>query len=201
MSFDSSQLGAFLAALVALVASPGPATLGLAGAGAAFGFRAARLFFAGTLCGAALSISLVGSGVVGALLAHPIVAQSLIGFAAFYMVYLAYRIATAPPLGETAAKGRTPGFLPGFMLAIANPKAYAVFATLFSGFAIIPDDIAGHALLKGCVIMTLLAVIDFTWFYAGSALRHLFQDPKVSRRINIGFAVLLLVSVALAVSV
>ena len=175
--------------------------MGLAGAGAAFGIRAARLFFFGMLCGAAFTILLVGSGVFGALLAVPIVTQFLVGLAALYMVYLAYRIATAPPLGEKAAKARIPGFLPGFMLAIANPKAYAVFATLFSGFAIMPGDIASDALLKGCVIMTLLSVIDLAWLYAGSALRHLFQDPKVSRRINIAFAVLLLVSVVLAVSV
>lgn len=201
MSVDSAQFGAFLAALVALVASPGPATLALAGAGAAFGFRAARLFFTGMLCGAALTISLVGSGVVGALIAHPIVAHIFVGLATLYMVYLAYRIATAPPLGGKAATGRIPGFLPGFILAIANPKAYAVFATLFSGFTIIPGDIARDAVLKGCVTMTLLTVIDLAWLYAGSALRHLFQDPKVSRLINISFAVLLLVSVALAVRV
>jgi threonine/homoserine/homoserine lactone efflux protein len=201
MSVDSAQLGAFLAALIALVASPGPATLGLAAAGAAFGFRAARVFLAGLLCGAALTIFLVGSGVVSALLAHPIVAPILTGLAALYMAYLAYRIATAPPLGEKAAKGRIPGFLPGFMLAVANPKAYAVFATLFSGFAVIPDDVTGNALLKGYVIMALLTAIDSSWLYVGSSLRHLFHDPKVSRRINIAFAVLLLISVVLAVGV
>lgn len=201
MPVDSAQLGAFLAALVALVASPGPATLGLAAAGAAFGFRAARLFLAGMLCGAALTILLVGSGVVGALAAHPIVAPILTGLAALYMGYLAYRIATAPPLGEKAAKGHIPGFFPGFMLAVANPKAYAVFATLFSGFAVIPDDITHNALLKGCVIMVLLTAIDSSWLYVGSTLRHLFHDPRASRRINIAFAVLLLVSVALALGV
>ena len=201
MSIDSAQLGAFLAAVVALVGSPGPATLGLAAAGAAFGFRAARVFLAGMLCGAALSILLVGSGVVGALLAHPVFAPILTGVAAIYMVYLAYRIATAPPLGETAAKQRIPGFLPGFMLAMANPKGYAVFAALFSGFVVVPDDITGNALLKGGLIMLLLTAIDTSWLYVGSTLRHLFHDPKVSRRINITFAILLLVSVALAVGV
>lgn len=201
MSVDSAQLGAFLAAIIALVASPGPATLGLAAAGATFGFRAARLFLAGMLCGAASTILLVGSGVVSALLAHPVAAPILTGLAASYMLYLAYRIATAPPLGEKAAKGRIPGFLPGFMLAIANPKAYAVFAALFSGFVVIPDDITGNALLKGCMIMVLLTAIDTSWLYVGSTLRHLFHDPKVSRRINIAFAILLLVSVALAVGV
>ena len=201
MYIDSAQLGAFLAAVVVLVASPGPATLGLAAAGAAFGFRAARLFLAGMLCGAALSIVLVGSGVVGALLAHPIVAPILTGLAAIYLIYLAYRIATAPPLGEKAAKRRIPGFLPGLMLALANPKGYAVFAALFSGFVVVPDDITGNALLKGGMIMVLLAAIDTSWLYVGSSLRHLFHDPEISRRINIAFAVMLLVSVALAVGV
>ena len=88
--------------------------MGLAAAGAAFGFRAARLFLAGMLCGAALSILLVGSGVVGALLAHPVVAPILTGLAVIYLTYLAYRIATAPPLGEKAAQKRIPGFFPGF---------------------------------------------------------------------------------------
>lgn len=198
MSLDSAQLGAFLAAVVALVASPGPATLGVAAAGAAFGFRAARFFLAGLLCGAALTILLVGSGVVGALLAHPAVAPILAGLAALYMVYLAYRIATAPPLGEKNPNGQIPGFLPGLMLAMTNPKAYAVFAALFSGFIVIPGDVAGDALVKGCLIMALLIMIDTSWLYVGSTLRHLFHDPKVSRRVNIAFAVLLLVSVALA---
>lgn len=201
MAFDSAQLGAFLPAVVALVASPGPATLGSAAAGAAFGFRAALPFLAGMLCGAALTILLVGSGVVGAVLALPIVAPILTLLAALYMVYLAYRIATAPPLGEKAVKGRAPGFLPGFLLALANPKAYAVFATLFSGFAVIPDDLARDALLKGGVIMALLTVIDTTWLYAGSTLRHLFHDPRLSRRINVTFAILLLLSVAFAIGV
>ena len=199
MPVDSAQSGAFLAAVVALVASPGPATLGVAAAGAAFGFRAARFFLAGLLCGAALTILLVGSGVVGALLAHPVVAPILAGLAAFYMVYLAYRIATAPPLGEKDSNARVPGFLPGFVLAITNPKAYAVFAALFSGFIVIPDDVARDALVKGCIIMALLIMIDSSWLYVGSTLRHLFHDPKVSRRINIVFAILLLVSVALAI--
>ena len=199
MLIDYAQLGAFLAALFALVGSPGPATLGLAAAGVAFGFRAARAFLVGSLCGAALTISLVGTGVVGALLAHPGVAPVIVGLAVAYMLYLAYRIAMAPPLGEQALKGRPPGFLAGFLLGITNPKGYAVFATLFSGFVVIPDDVTTDALLKGVALFGLLTAIDLSWLFAGAALRHLFHDPGVSRRINIGFAVLLLVSVALAI--
>jgi len=199
MSLDTAQLGAFVAAAVALVASPGPATLGLAGAGAAFGFRAARRFLAGMLCGAALSIALTGSGVVAALLAVPGVAPVMLAVATLYMVFLAYRIARAPPLGDRTSTAPAPGFLPGLVLALTNPKGYAVFATLFSGFVIVPDDVGRDALTKGALIMAMLAIIDTTWLYAGGALRHWFTEPCVSRRINVAFAVLLLLSLVFAV--
>lgn len=199
MTVDSAQLAAFVPAVLALVGSPGPATLGLAAAGAAFGFRTARPFLFGLLSGVALTLVLVGTGVVGALLAHPVVGPLLTAFAACYMVYLAYRIATAAPIGDTHGSADAPGFVPGFVLAMTNPKAYAVFATLFSGFTVIPDDIVRNALFKGLLIMGLLTVTDFTWLYVGSALRHLFRDPRLSRRINVGFAVLLLLSVGFAV--
>jgi threonine/homoserine/homoserine lactone efflux protein len=201
MALDTAQLGAFIAATLALVGSPGPATLGLAGAGAAFGFRAARRFLAGMLCGAATSIFLTGTGAVAALLAVPGVAPLMVGVAALYMFYLAYRIATAPPLAEQSGGRPVPGFLPGLLLALMNPKGYAVFATLFAGFVILPDDPVSDAVFKGVVIMAMLTAIDTSWLYAGGALRHWFEEPITSRRVNIGFAVLLLASVLLALAV
>ena len=122
----------------------------------------------------------------------------MIAMAAAYMVYLAYRIATAPRIDQNAAKN-IPGFAGGFLLGITNPKGYAVFATLFSGFVVVPDDVAGDAIFKGVVLFAFLTVIDFSWLIAGNALRHLFHDPTISRRINIGFAILLLASVGLAI--
>ena len=74
-----------------------------------------------------------------------------------------------------------------------------MFATLFSGFVVVPNDVTGDAVFKGLVLFVLLSMIDVSWLIAGNALRHFFHDPKVSRRINLAFAVLLLVSVALAV--
>jgi len=89
--------------------------------------------------------------------------------------------------------------LPGLVLALTNPKGYAVFATLFSGFVIVPDDVGRDALTKGALIMAMLAIIDTTWLYAGGALRHWFTEPCVSHRINVAFAVLLLLSLVFAV--
>jgi threonine/homoserine/homoserine lactone efflux protein len=197
MTIDYPQLGAFLAALFALVASPGPATLALAGAGAAFGVQGARRFLVGSICGAAFTISLVGSGVAGALLSYPGVAPILVTLAVTYILYLAYRIATAPPIGEITGKRRAPGFTAGFLLGISNPKGYAVFATLFAGFVVLPDNVGGDALVKGIVLLLLLATIDISWLVAGSVLRPIFRDPKISRRVNIAFALLLIASVAL----
>jgi threonine/homoserine/homoserine lactone efflux protein len=151
------------------------------------------------LCGAALSIALTGSGVVAALLAMPGVAPIMIAVATLYMIFLAYRIARAPPLGDLPGVALAPGFLPGLSLALLNPKGYAVFATLFSGFVIVPDDINRDAVIKGALIMAMLTLIDTSWLYAGGALRRWFTEPEVSRRINVAFAALLLLSLVFAV--
>jgi threonine/homoserine/homoserine lactone efflux protein len=198
LSTDPVQLGPFLAAVVALVASPGPATLALASAGAAYGWRGAQRFLAGLLCGAAVTIGLVGSGVAATLMAVPGIAPLLMAIGIGYLVHLAYRIATAPPLGGTAASESRPGFLSGLLLALTNPKGYAVFATLFAGFVLVPTDPVADTLAKGLLIMVPLTLIDSVWLMAGGALRHRLRDARLARRINIGFAVLLLLSLAVA---
>ena len=73
-----------------------------------------------------------------------------------------------------------------------------MFATLFAGFVVIPNDVTSDAVVKGLALFALLTIIDVSWLVAGNALRHLFLDPKTSRRINIVFAILLLASLALA---
>ena len=65
--------------------------------------------------------------------------------AAGYFAFLAYRIATAPPLTENTEFGRQPSFAGGVFLSLVNPKAYAAMAALFSGFVLVPNRFALEA--------------------------------------------------------
>ncbi|TAJ32548.1 MAG: LysE family translocator, partial [Reyranella sp.] len=64
-------LAGFLIAAVALAGSPGPATLSLAAAGAAFGAPRAVAYLIGLVAGMVAVMAIVASGVVGLLMALP----------------------------------------------------------------------------------------------------------------------------------
>jgi threonine/homoserine/homoserine lactone efflux protein len=109
-------LGFVLAAL-ALAGSPGPATLSLAATGAAFGARRGFAYMTGIDIGMVAVMGLTASGVVGVLLAAPGVTPLVAGMAAAYFIYLAFRIATAPPLTEERSQRAQPSFAAGAFLS------------------------------------------------------------------------------------
>jgi threonine/homoserine/homoserine lactone efflux protein len=187
----------FVLAGFALTGSPGPATLGLAAIGAAFGARQGLGCLAGLVCGMIVVMAIIASGLAGLLLALPGATPVVAVIAAAYIAYLAWRIATAPPL-DHERRARPPSIVGGLALALLNPKAYAAMAALFSGFVLIQGRPELDAALKTVVLVAMIIPVNLAWLSAGSALTRRFHDPASNRAINIGFAVLLLASVGLA---
>jgi threonine/homoserine/homoserine lactone efflux protein len=142
-------------------------------------------------------MAMVASGLTALVLALPGAAPVVALIAAAYIVYLAWRIATAPPLVEQD-RARPPSFLGGFFLALVNPKAYAAMAALFSGFVLIRERPELDAILKALLLVAIMIVVDLAWLLAGSALTRRFREPATNRAINLTFAVLLVASVGLA---
>jgi threonine/homoserine/homoserine lactone efflux protein len=192
-------LSGFLLASIALAGSPGPATLSLAAAGAAFGARRVAGYFVGILLGMVGVMAIVASGVVGLLLALPGATPIVTAVAAIYFVWLAWRIATAPPLTEEAGERRPPGFIGGLGLSLINPKGYAAMAALFSGFTLLRGQLALDVALKIALLTFLIAAVNVLWLWSGALLTRFFRDPRTNRIVNVTFAVLLLASVVLAV--
>ena len=109
-------------AALALAGSPGPATLSLAATGAAFGARRGLPYMIGIDIGMVGVMAITASGVVGVLLAVPGAAPLVSVLAGAYFLYLAYRIATAPPLSETTGQQASPSFIAGVLLSLVNPN-------------------------------------------------------------------------------
>ena len=196
---DSDLLG-FLLAAIALTGSPGPAVLSCAASGAAFGLRRSLGYILGLIVGMMIVISAVAGGVTGALLAIEGAAPVLAIAAAIYILYLAWRIATAPPpdAPDQASAARPPSIGGGIFLQLVNPKAYAAMTALFSGFVLLPGEAVWDALIKGALLIAMIAVVNATWCLLGSGLGRLTRQPRVHRAINLGFAALLIASVAFA---
>lgn len=191
-------LPSFLAAAFALAGSPGPNTLSLAAVGAAFGYRRGVGFMMGLNLGMVAVILLVGSGIAGLLFVIPGAAPVVTALAAAYFVYLAYRIATAPPLTEGNSDAEPPSWIAAVFVSLANPKAYAAMAAMFSGFVLVAGDSFADTITKGIVLTGVIVVVNIIWLFAGSALTPLLRSPVSSRVVNILFAATLLVSVVAA---
>jgi threonine/homoserine/homoserine lactone efflux protein len=128
--------------------------------------------------------------------ATPVVAT----MAAAYFVYLAFRIATAPPVSERRDQHRQPSFAGGVFLSLVNPKGYAAMAALFSGFVLVREHLELDVATKMIVLLAIIIMADVAWLFAGAALTRFFREPRTNRAINVTFAVLLVASVAFALS-
>lgn len=131
----AENLVAFVIAAFALTGSPGPATLGLSAAGAAFGLRRSLMLMTGTIVGVLLVFAAAAAGLTGLILAQPLLGPLVKAVSVLYMLWLAWSIATAPPLAD-GASGGAPSFWGGIFLGVGNPKAYAAMAALSSGFVL-----------------------------------------------------------------
>ncbi len=182
----------------ALAGSPGPATLSLAATGAAFGARRGLGYMAGIVIGMVVVMCIIATGVTGMMLAIPSATPVVASLAGAYIVYLAYRIATAPPLAENTGQHRQPSFVGGVFLSLVNPKGYAAMAALFSGFVLVGERLHLDAALKIIILAAIIIVVNVAWLFIGAALTRLFREPGINRAINVTFAVLLIASVAFA---
>src|SRR5689334_20446980 len=112
----------FILAGFALAGSPGPATLSLAATGAAFGARRGLPYMTGINIGMAGVMAVTATGVVGVLLTLPGAVPIVTVLAGAYFLYLAFRIATAPPLTAHDEARKPPSFGAGMFLSSVNPK-------------------------------------------------------------------------------
>jgi len=184
----------FLLAGLALTCSPGPANFSLAAMGGAFGARGSLRYQAGSVAGMVVIMAATASGLAGLLLALPGVREAATAAGLAYILWLAWKIATAPPRAAAPAAGPRPsGFPGGLVMQLANPKAYAAVAALFSGFVLHPEPLR-DALWKGAVLLGPILLATTLWVQLGAALARLATQPRTERRINLAFALLLLLS-------
>ena len=94
------------------------------------------------------------------------------------------------PTGATGLPA--PAFAGGFLLAIANPKAYLAIAAVFAGTSIFGDDHALDAVVKVALLGVMIVIIHLFWLLAGASLSRFLQDPMSSRLVNVLLAAALL---------
>lgn len=172
-----------------LLGSPGPATLSLAAVGATFGVSKGLPYLFGILLGLLCAMAGAVFGVAAIFEQWPEVQLSVQLLGAAYLMYVAFRIATAPVLADgEAEQHKMPGFRDGFVLNLLNPKAYAAFFVLFSEFLVPFDDISDRYIATSLIVFAVAIIVDTIWLVIGSGIRTVFSHPKSARITRILFA-------------
>jgi threonine/homoserine/homoserine lactone efflux protein len=191
----------FLAALAvfAFVSSitPGPNNLMLMASGINFGFRLTIPHMLGVSIGFTFMILLVGIGVMQFINAVPGSRTAITLASGFYLLYMAWKIATTDTSSadsdtiNTASKPFT--FLQAALFQWVNPKAWTMALTGISAYA--PKDqgwlgILFVAMVFGAINLPSTGI----WAVMGAKLRRFLRDPLRLRVFNIIAAMLLVTS-------
>jgi threonine/homoserine/homoserine lactone efflux protein len=182
----ASNLLAFAAAALVLIAIPGPSVLFVISRGVVLGRRAALATVLGNCAGVYVQVAAVALG-VGVLVERSVAvydAVKLLGAA--YLVWLGVR--TFQRRRSLAAALRQP--IPpksdrrivreGFVVGVTNPKAAVFFAAILPQFT---DPAIGHVPLQmlalGVVFIAIAVVCDGAWALAAATARErLAASPK-----------------------
>jgi threonine/homoserine/homoserine lactone efflux protein len=193
------SLGPLLVASLAIMGSPGPATISLTAAGSAYGVRRSLAYLVGIVLGTAIVLVAVATGITAALLAVPATRTVLIAISAAYILWLAYHVATAPPLAAQSAASDAPSLAGGALLGVANPKAWVAIAAVFAS-ARLADAAATDAAAKVAVLSVMIVLINGGWLLVGASLAPVLRDPRRARVVNVALAAALVGATALAVA-
>lgn len=192
LHYTPELLAALAVFAFASSATPGPNNLMLMASGANFGMRRTGPHFAGVVIGSSLLIFCVGAGLGGLFAAYPALRRVLTLAGLAYLVYLAWKLATARGIGAKESPGKPMGFWQAVAFQWVNPKAWAMAVTAVT---LLPRQNTLADLCVGCLLFAAVnAPCVASWAGFGLALRRYLDRPRVLKAFNLTMAGLLLAS-------
>jgi threonine/homoserine/homoserine lactone efflux protein len=189
----SAAYWVFLASAIALLGSPGPGIAALLAVGRVEGWGALR-YYVGLQLGLAIAFGATAVGLLSLLEAVPVGVSVMALASAAYLIYLAYQIATGPVGSALQSAQARSSPMSGFVLGVANPKAYAAFASLLASQTLVPHDRQIDALLKWSICVIVAIVVDLAWLFIGVKLRQAALRPLTERILNISLGAIILLA-------
>lgn len=178
---------------LSMSATPGPNNTMVAASGANFGFRRTLPHMLGVSIGFPVMLVLVALGAGEILRSWPALQIVLRWVGAAYLLYLAWKIATATPgTGEASRSGRPMTFVQGALFQWVNPKAWVIAAgavvTYTSGSVWLQST-----LLAGIFLLMCLGCLAF-WTGVGAGASRILRSQAALQWFNWVMAALLVAS-------
>lgn len=174
--------------------TPGPNNLMLMTSGTNFGFVRTIPHMLGVSIGFTLMIVLVGAGLAQVFELYP-AAHTILKYASCaYLVWLAWKIATAaPPGAKGEGKSDPMTFIQAALFQWVNPKAWTMALTAVSAYTLPADPIVSLLVVAAVFGAVNLPSVG-SWTLIGAQLRRFLSDPVKLRVFNVTMAVVLVAS-------
>jgi threonine/homoserine/homoserine lactone efflux protein len=183
---DIERLALFAAAYLAVVILPGPAVTAVVARVLARGPRGSAAYMAGVAAGALawFAVAAAGLAALAATFAPVFVVIRYAGAA--WLLYMAWKLWTAPPPALAAANIDEGNglFLAGLALNLGNPKAIVFFLALLPSVVELDQLTAlAFAELAGVIVAVVSGVFS-TYVLLAARLHRLFVSPRALRLVN-----------------
>jgi len=189
---------AFLLFAVVAAVTPGPSNIMLTAAGANAGILRGLPCLFGVSTGMGVMMFLVPFGLGTLVLKTPLVLSVLHWGGVAFLLWLAWKIATAGR-SESSAEHDPVGYVGAAVFQWINPKAWLVSTSAATTF-LHPE--AGSALSQSVSLGTLFVLAalpsGFVWLAFGATVQHALHDDRRRRIFNIAMGALLALSVVVA---
>jgi threonine/homoserine/homoserine lactone efflux protein len=174
--------------------TPGPNNTMLLTSGVNFGFDRTRPHVLGVTIGFTIMILAVGLGIGRIFTAFPPLYSGLRIVSVVYLMWLAWRIATAGtsnPIVTDEARPMT--FFEAALFQWVNPKGWMVALSVAANY-VSPENLWADLMALSAIFLVVSLISTTSWAFFGTSLRPLLQDPRSVRSFNVAMAVALVAS-------
>lgn len=185
-------LAALLGFAFVTTVTPGPNNLMLMASGANFGFRRTVPHMLGIAGGVSLMALLVGLGLMALFEAIPLLGTVLKVVSVLYLLWLAFRIATAAPIEDRAAHARPMTLMQAAAFQWVNPKAWAMCLSAITIYA--PDRTLPSVVLVALAFALVSLPAISVWAWLGTVIRQWLSSKRRLQVFNLTMASLLILS-------
>ncbi len=198
-SIDSQYLISLLLFVFSVSVTPGPNNLMLTASGSHFGYVRTLPHILGACLGFTLLIVAVGAGLGSVFVSFPSLQLVLKAAGSVYLLWLAWKIATASTAAKAESLGKPLSTLQAFMFQWVNPKGWTMAITAFSAFAVEGRGMAWSLVIITVVFALVVVPTSLFWTLLGDQVSQHLTSERARQWFNRSLGALTALSVVLIV--
>ncbi|NIB42594.1 LysE family translocator [Pseudomaricurvus alkylphenolicus] len=197
---DTHYFASLMLFVFSVSVTPGPNNLMVTASGSNFGYLRTLPHIVGITTGFTLLIISVAAGLGTVFINLPSLQMALKVCGAAYLLWLAWKITTAPVGGKDRFDAKPLSFTQAFMFQWVNPKAWTMGITGISAFAVEGQEMTLSLILITAAFAVVVFPVCSFWALLGEQVSRWLTSERAHRWFNRSLGLLTAFSVVLIVN-